>query len=594
MLKNTLLGALALLVAIFTGLILILPTPTALDTESATDNDTLLITNARLFDGRAVLDNVDVLVEGRTIADIGSNLAAPEDVTRLEAAGLTILPGLIDAHTHTFGTALEDSLRFGVTTNLDMFMSADLMQSAKPDRDNPEVADRADLFSAGTLATVAGGHGTQFGFPIETLAQPEDAADWVERRKAEGSDYIKLVYIPNQTSIPSLDLATASAIILAAHNAGLLALAHISTEAAALDMVNAGIDGLVHIFADQPVSEAFIRRAIEADIFIIPTLTTLAGIDEAGVNAALAEDSRLAPYLRATQTTNLARSFGEGLAGFDLSIALANTGKLQAAGVTILAGSDAPNPGTTHGASLHHELELLVRAGLPNLTALSAATANPAQRFDLGERGYLTPGAPADFLLVAGNPLENIDSTRDIVALYKNGTKVVRSLVDGGVKSQLLQASLGTFNSGLDAPEGFAWTSTDDRVMGGNSTSKVEASGDGYLSVQAKVASGFAFPWAGASLTLQDQTTGPASLAEYSELSFSIRGSAGTYRAMMFDTAAGVPPTQSFSVSKDWQTVSLALADFRGFSSNQFQGLAIVAGPGKGEFQYQIDNVTLN
>ena len=70
MLKNTLLGALALLVAIFTGLILILPTPTALDTESATDNDTLLITNARLFDGRAVLDNVDVLVEGLSLIHI--------------------------------------------------------------------------------------------------------------------------------------------------------------------------------------------------------------------------------------------------------------------------------------------------------------------------------------------------------------------------------------------------------------------------------------------------------------------------------------------------------------------------------------------
>jgi len=602
MLKNTLLRTLVLLVLTFAGLILMLPTPSAppdvyvnedTDMDVATkDSGALLIANTRLFDGKAIIENVDWLVEGGVITNMGLNLAAPAEVTRLDATEFTVLPGLIDAHTHTFGTALEDSLRFGVTTNLDMFMSVDLMQRVKG---NPEVANRADLFSAGTLATAAGGHGTQFGFPIETLAHPEDAAGWVARRKADGSNYIKLVYIPNQTSIPSIDLATASAIIEAAHDNDLLALAHISTEAAALDMVNAGIDGLVHIFADKLVSETFIQRAIETDIFIIPTLTTLAGIDEPGANARLAKDSRLAPYLRATQALGLAKSFGEGLPGFDLSIALANTGKLQAAGVAILAGSDAPNPGTTHGASLHHELELLVRAGLSNLAALSAATATPAAAFNLGDRGYLRPGAPADFLIVRGNPLENISSTRDIVAVYKNGHKVERSIVDARAKSQPLQANLGTFESGLDAPEGFIWTGTDDGMAGGNSTAAVEASHDGHLNVQGKVTSGFAFPWAGASLMLQDQTAGPASLAEYSELSFSIRGTVGTYRVMMFDAAvAGVPPTQSFKVSQSWQTVSLALRDFRGFSSSDFVGLAIVAGPEQGEFQYQIDNVTLN
>src|SRR5699024_7096913 len=82
----------------------------------------------------------------------------------------------------------------------------------------------------------------------------------------------------------------------------------------------------------------------------------------------------------------------------DGATARENVRRLHAAGVRILAGTDAPNPGLVFGASLHRELQLLVRAGLAPAEALVAATTAPAELFGL-DRGRLRVGAPADLLL---------------------------------------------------------------------------------------------------------------------------------------------------------------------------------------------------
>jgi imidazolonepropionase-like amidohydrolase len=100
---------------------------------------------------------------------------------------------------------------------------------------------------------------------------------------------------------------------------------------------------------------------------------------------------------------------------------------MRSAGVRLLAGTDAPNL-SAHGASLHGELELLTRAGLTPAEALRAATLTPAQAFRLTDRGRIVAGARADLLLVEGNPLEDIEQTRAIVAVFRNGIEVSRAL----------------------------------------------------------------------------------------------------------------------------------------------------------------------
>jgi imidazolonepropionase-like amidohydrolase len=98
--------------------------------------------------------------------------------------------------------------------------------------------------------------------------------------------------------------------------------------------------------------------------------------------------------------------------------------------VPILAGTDAPSPGQTYGASLHGELALLVGAGLTPLQALAAATSAPARAFRLEDRGRMRPGLRADLLLVEGDPSRDILATRRIAQVWKRGIAVERTRYD--------------------------------------------------------------------------------------------------------------------------------------------------------------------
>jgi hypothetical protein len=101
-----------------------------------------------------------------------------------------------------------------------------------------------------------------------------------------------------------------------------------------------------------------------------------------------------------------------------------NVAALHAAGVPILAGTDAPNPGLVHGASLHRELEHLVEAGLSPQDALAAATSVPARVLGLTDRGVIDVGARADLILVSGDPTSDIAASASIVDVWLGGRRV--------------------------------------------------------------------------------------------------------------------------------------------------------------------------
>ena len=458
-------------------------------------------------------------------------------------------------------------------------------------------ADRAALFSAGMLATVEGGHGTQYGIDVETLAGPGDAPAWVAARVAEGSDFIKLVYMPYAPSIPSLDLATATAVIDAAHDAGLMAVAHVSSLAGASELLDAGIDGFVHVFADREADADFVARAVERGVFVVPTLAVIAMVDGASTGPALIDDPDLGPRLSPAAATNLRQDFGNGLSEvFDLDTALANVRLLHAAGVPILAGSDAPNPGTAHGATVHAELELLVRAGLTETEALAAATSVPARHFDTTGRGVIEPGARAALVLVDGAPDADITATRRIDTVYRNGVAVDTAASSPAETTLALEGVLGDFDAGLTAPDGLLWAETSDRMMGGSSTAtiaRVERGDGGALAIDATVDAGFAFPWAGAYL-------GPAAeglvgdLGDARAVAFDVRGTEASYRLMLFVSGGmGAPPTAEFDVARDWRRVEIPLSAFNGFDPQRFAGMAFVTPMRQGDYDFEIDNVRL-
>lgn len=132
-------------------------------------------------------------------------------------------------------------------------------------------------------------------------------------------------------------------------------------------------------------------------------------------------------HLSASQRDIMSQSAFLGCRPEHLATMHENVRLLHAAGVPTLAGTDAPNAGTAHGAGMFAELELLVEAGLSPADALAAATSVPARGFALADRGRLAPGLRGDVLLVRGDPTDDITAVREIAAIWKNGYWINRT-----------------------------------------------------------------------------------------------------------------------------------------------------------------------
>ena len=569
----------------------------------------LLIKDARVFDGEWVHERASVLVRDGRIAGIGETLEAPAGVEVVDGAGRTLLPGFIDAHTHAFNDALERALVFGVTTELDMFTSYQAASAWRTEQHAPAGApSRADIFSAGTLVTAPGGHGTEYGMPIPTITSPADAESFVDARLAEGSDYIKLVYDSRGADapmFPSISTDTMKAVIEAAHARERLAVVHVSTAASALAAIDAGADGLVHMFRDTDASDDLVARIKASGAFIVPTLAVNESVS--GISgAALAQDESFARLLTAEERRGLETSFpARPGAAAGRGHAMHATRALHEAGVPMLAGTDAPNPGTAHGVTLHRELELLVEAGLTPVEALAAATAVPARMFGLKDRGRIAEGLRADLVLVDGDPATDILATRRIVGVWKQGVRAAREAPAPQAPAPRPATTSGvisTFDEPADTPVaafGAGWQISTDSMMGGKSTAEMRvtrpgADGtSGALDVRGEIMAGAPFPWAGPMFFPADTPMMPADLSEYKELVFFARGDGRVYQVMLFATQLGnIPATQTFTAGDQWQEHVMPLASFQGLDGSDLRGLLFSASEA-GAFRFAIDQVRL-
>jgi imidazolonepropionase-like amidohydrolase len=394
-----------------------------------------LIRDVRVFDGERVLEHRSVLVEDGKISRIDGADLKVKNAEVVDGRGRTLLPGLIDAHVHfpnPVEKASHQALVLGVTTQLDMFNAGDRLKLIKrlESEDRP---DLADMRTAGTGATVPGGHPTQMGGgPIPTIKASEQAQSFVDARIAEGSDYIKIIHDDGSTwawttkRVPMLDNATMRALVEAAHKRGKLAVVHVLSEQQARDAISAGADGLAHMFVGETVGPDFGRFVSDHHVFVIPTLTTLYPICGKSEGPATLADPNLGPFIgegwrRSMEMDKPNRELNHLCSGTDEGIR-----QLVQAHVPILTGTDAPVPGSTYGASVHVELALLVRDGLTPVQALAAATSVPAQTFHLADRGWIRTGMRADLLLVQGDPTTNILATRNIVGVWKHGIRAQR------------------------------------------------------------------------------------------------------------------------------------------------------------------------
>jgi imidazolonepropionase-like amidohydrolase len=343
------------------------------------------VTNVRVFDGTGLSGPRTVVIDGDVIGD------DPAGAGAVDGGGGVLLPGLIDAHIHLHGRdSLEQLVRYGVTTGLDMAtFSAELLASL---RNQPGLTD---IRSAGVPAIGPGGmHARIPGMPAEAVVtDPGQAGEFVAARVAAGSDYLKIVLEAPGGGGP--ELPAARALTEAAHDAGLLVVAHATSAGAYTMALDAGVDVLTHAPLGAPITADDVARAG----IVAPTLIMMKGVSAVAGRPQLYEGAK------------------------------ASVTALYRAGVPILAGTDANNePGVpsevAHGESLHDELELLVEAGLSTVDALRAATDLPAKHFRLDDRGAIRPGLRADLVLIDGDPIADITATRAITRVWCAGVEV--------------------------------------------------------------------------------------------------------------------------------------------------------------------------
>jgi len=574
-----------------------------------------LVQDVRVFDGKAVHERRSVLFDDARVVDADFRGSAPAGARIVQGAGRTLLPGLIDAHTHAF-RQFDLPVLFGVTTQIDMFTAVPVMQDAKRSMAAGRHAGQADLFSAGTLATAPGGHGTQFGVPIPTLSSPGEAQAFVDARIAEGSDFIKIVLEAGGHGVGamnSLDIATATALIEAAHRRGKLAVVHVSTEKDARAALEAGADALVHLFLgaapDATAVDSLARLAKRRNAFVIPTFTVMESM--AGVRGDdLMGDADLAALVEREGATTLKARYGQQARPQLLAMPKAITAALAKAGVPILAGTDAGNAGTLYGISMHRELAALVEAGLTPTAVLAAATSAPAAAFRLGRRGCIATGCKADLLLVDGDPTRDITATRRIVEVWKDGQSA--NALRDAKRQQVAQERGGSTRQGLPAdgrisqfsaaklasPFGSGWMPSTDQYAGGKSTVKLAvlpALPDGQvpLAVQASVAPGLPYAWSSVAFMPGAQPMQPADLSAARVLRFKVRGDGKTYQVMLMGAANGRPSSVPFVAGPEWAEFSLPLSAFAGIDPAAVAMLAFSAGPQPGEYRFELADVRL-
>lgn len=569
----------------------------------------LAIRDVRVFDGTAVLEHRTVLIGGGSIIglDRADRLATALALHEIDGRGATLLPGLIDAHAHVnLDADPHAALDVGVTTEIDMMSAPEVsVRLARED-----ALDRARVVPAGIAATAPGGHGTEYGVAVPTLTTPAEAEAFVAARAKEGSHHLKIIIESGQVfshPLPTLDAPTVKALVVAAHAHHLLAVAHVGGPADVAVALVGGVDALVHVPLGA-LETATLETIAARKLFVVPTLSVLASACGEKPGRALTADVNLAPLIAPESRATLATNFGLALPATVCATPAATVAGLRARHVVLLAGTDAPNAGTAHGASVHGELERLVAAGLTPTEALTAATSAPAHAFGLANLGEIRLGAIADLLLVTGDPTRDITATRAIAHVWRGGlehdlaarrTAIAAALALEAAKAKQLLGPLAEFDTDTDKPTGRfgRFGAGSDKLMGGKSTSSVAlVDGGAHASKRALEVTGAAATgapygiWAGLSFVPAAEGFDPVDFTRVTKVTFSVRGDGKTY-ALILWTDMMHPPSVPFAAPKEWTDVSIDIAALH----VPLDALRVMSwgSTQAGAFRFQLDHIAL-
>jgi imidazolonepropionase-like amidohydrolase len=418
---------------------------------SAQRASAVIFEGARIIvgDGRTI-ENGAMLVEGDAITrvDAKGRVTAPSNATRVDLTGKTIMPGIVLAHGHigylrgtTF--ARENYTRDNLIDHLNRYLYygvVAMMSTGTDPGDLPFEIRNAPhpgaLFrTAGSGFALPGastGNLAMRGVPYGVTTE-EDARRDVRELAARKPDVVKIWVDDRNGAVKKLPPNLYRAIIDESHKLGLRVVVHVYYLADARDLVEAGADGFLHLVRDEEMDDALVKRMKAKHVFVTPNLST----SEAGTytnTPAWLDDPLLAESATPAMIGKVADVYRARAGGAPRTAATTSYQKQQrsmarlaAAGVTIALGDDTGIENTFYGYGEHHELELMVQAGMTPMQVITAATKTPAELLKLDKLGTLARGKSADFVVLDANPLENIGNTKKISKIYQRGQAVDRA-----------------------------------------------------------------------------------------------------------------------------------------------------------------------
>lgn len=418
--------------------------------ETAGKNSTYAIFPGKIFSGTGSgpETNKAIVVEGDKIKEVADSdsLNLSQNVKIIEAEGKTLLPGLIDAHVHTYNNGEEKAKEYPASAltgylALRSFINAreDLMCGFTTVRDCSsrryvdvalkQLIEEGELIGprmivSGHGLSMTGGHGDVKDFPSAELFEdlavcdtPGEARKQARKQMKMGADFIKVHATGgsfgngSKPGAQQLSEEEIRAAVVEAHKAGKKVAAHAMGTDGMRAAVRAGVDSIEHGFW---MTEDIAELMAEKGTTFVPTLTPLYRNETRGGHFDTEEEQRKFK----DKAKEIRKSHLE-------SFALA-----REKGVTIACGSDSGGgPLLRHGEN-GIELELMVEAGMTPSEVLISATRTNSELLGLDDRlGTLEEGKIADMVLVDGNPMGDMTvfQENDRLQVFKSGRELTTS-----------------------------------------------------------------------------------------------------------------------------------------------------------------------
>ena len=390
------------------------------------------LTHATLIDGTgaAPLKDVTIVMADGRIRAMGPSVRPPSGAAVVDATDKFVVPGIINAHGHV-GEDRDPQLRqyalYGVTTTTSMAIDPDDIAAFK------ERQKRGDLRGARILTVKY--RFTSPPLPGSGYKTPEEARAKVDEIVAKGADFIKVWVDAQDGRSPKLTPEFCAAVFDQARKHGMTTMAHIVEYEDAKKMVELGVNILAHNVRDREIDDAFIATLKQRNVSVISTLAREEAMFVYGQSPAWIDDPFFLKGLRGGQAAGLAAKREQqakmpDVARYEKAFAIdkINLKKLSDAGVRIALGTDSGGDANRYfiqGFAEHHQMELMIQAGLTPMQVIQAFSKGAAETLRIDKDfGTLAPGKAADLLVLTKNPLDNITNMRSIDAVYLGGRKV--------------------------------------------------------------------------------------------------------------------------------------------------------------------------